>query len=148
MDRLLEESRTGPVYLSRPEIAEMVVSAIYYNAEVLGHYILHAFVIMPNHVHLLVTPLVTLAKLTRSLKGITSKRGNEILGLTGKPFWQAESYDHTVRNRAEFSKIKGYIEYNPVRAGLASEIENFEYSSAARGPRADRGSALPRHVLS
>ena len=45
----------------------MIVEAIHYNASVLGHYLLHAFVVMPNHVHLLATPAVPLPKLTKSL---------------------------------------------------------------------------------
>ena len=68
----------------------MMVEAIQYNARILGHYVLHAFVIMPNHVHLLATPAVALPKLTKSLKGITAKRANAMLGLTGSPFWQEE----------------------------------------------------------
>jgi len=96
MDRLLDEARTGMFYLRQPAVADLVVEAVHYNAQTLGHYIWHAFVIMPNHVHLLVTPEVALAELTKSLKGITAKRANALLGLTGEPFWQEESYDHLV----------------------------------------------------
>jgi REP element-mobilizing transposase RayT len=119
----------------------MVVEAIHFNAAELGHYDLHAFVVMPNHVHLLATPAVALQNLTRSLKGITSKRANAMLGLTGAPFWQEESYDHLVR-AGEFDKIQNYIEENPVRAGLAQDAAEFPWSSAgwpAGGPAADRG---------
>jgi len=49
----------------------------------LGHYALHAFVVMPNHVHVWITPALPLPKLTRSLKGVTAKRVNARLGLTG-----------------------------------------------------------------
>jgi hypothetical protein len=56
LDRLLDETRSGPFYLRQPAIAEMVVDAIRCNAEVLGHYVTHAFVVIPNHVHLLLTP--------------------------------------------------------------------------------------------
>jgi REP element-mobilizing transposase RayT len=141
MDRLLDETQSGPFYLRQPALAQMVVEAIHFNAAVLGHYELHAFVVMPNHVHLLATPAVELQKLTRSLKGITSKRANAMLGLTGSPFWQEESYDHLVRV-GEFEKIRGYIEENPVRAGLAGEAGEFLWSSArwpAGGPAADQG---------
>ena len=92
MDRLLEEARSGPFYLRQPAIADRVVEAIQYNAANLGHYVLHAFVVMPNHVHLLATPALPLPKLTKSLKGITSKRANTILAMTGSCFWQEESY--------------------------------------------------------
>jgi len=86
MDRLLDETRTGAFYLRQPAVADMIVEAIQYNASILGHYVLHAFVVMPNHVHLLTTPGVALPKLTKSLKGITAKQANVILGLTGSPF--------------------------------------------------------------
>jgi hypothetical protein len=68
----------------------MVVEAIQYNAANLEHYVLHAFVVMPNHLHLLATPSLPLPKLTKSLKGITSKRANTILAMTGSCFWQEE----------------------------------------------------------
>ena len=142
LDRLLDEARSGPLYLGQPALAEMVVEAIHRNSSVLGHYVLHAFAIMPNHVHLLVSPLVPLPKLTRSLKGITSKRANEMLALTGCPFWQEESYDHLVRNEREFERIRFYIEHNPVRAGLVKEADRYRWSSAqwaTGGSPADRG---------
>lgn len=94
MDRLLDEAREGAFYLRRPAVADMIVDAVRYNANCLGHYLLHAFVVMPNHVHMLATPAVELPRLTKSLKGITAKRANAILGLTGRSFWQEESYDH------------------------------------------------------
>src|SRR5438270_9292818 len=108
MDRLLDETRDGAMYLRQPAVANMIVEAIHYNASVLGHYQLHAFVVMPNHVHLLATPAVALPKLTKSLKGITAKRANAMLALTGTPFWQEESYDRLVRHLPEFEKIRNY----------------------------------------
>lgn len=53
MDRLLDSACDGAFYLGQPCIADMVVGAIEYNAQVLRHYLLHAFVVMPNHVYLL-----------------------------------------------------------------------------------------------
>ena len=53
-----------------------------------------------------------------------------MLGLTGRPFWQDESYDHMVRNEREFEKIRSYIEENPVRAGLVREASEYRWSSA------------------
>lgn len=142
LDRLLEETRSGPFYLRLAVVAEMVVRAIYYNANVLSQYALHAFVVMPNHVHLLLTPVIPMPKLTKSLKGITAKRANLILGLTGTSFWQEESYDHLVRSDREFEQIRRYIENNPVRAGLAQEACMYRWSSAGWQPggcRADEG---------
>jgi hypothetical protein len=56
MDRLLDKGRSGPLFLRQPAIADMIVAAIEYNANDLRHYVLHAFVVMPNHVHLLDVP--------------------------------------------------------------------------------------------
>ena len=97
---------------------------------------------MPNHVHMLVTPAVALPKLTKSLKGITAKRANAMLALTGSPFGQEESYDHLVRNGQEFERIRGYVEQNPARAGLVKDARQYRWSSAgraARGSPADQG---------
>jgi REP element-mobilizing transposase RayT len=139
---MLDQAYGGPLHLRQPEVAEMIVDAIHQNAKTLKHYVLHAFVVMPNHVHLLVTPAVELSKLTKSLKSITAKRANAILALTGSPFWQEESYDHMVRNGEEFEKIRSYIEGNPVRAGLVSEATGYLWSSAGwatRGSPAEQG---------
>jgi len=128
MDRLLADLRTGPTYLRMPEIAGMVVDSIRYRHE--REYELHGFVVMPNHVHLLVTPLVAVRKFMHSLKRYTARRGNEILGTTGQPFWQDESYDRLVRDEREFYRIADYIERNPVDAGLVREPELFPWSSS------------------
>jgi putative transposase len=149
MDRLLDEARSGAFYLRHPAVANMVVEAIYYNADILEHYRLHAFVVMPNHVHLLATPTVALPTLTRSLKGITAKRANAILALTGNPFWQDESYDHLVRNQREFEKIRNYIAENPVRAGLVRDARAYRWSSAGwatGGSPADQGVRPTPHI--
>jgi putative transposase len=119
----------------------MLVESLHHNATILDHYVLHAFAVMPNHVHMLATPRVPLPKLTKSLKGIRAKRANQMLALTGSPFWQEESYDHLVRNEQEFEKIRNYIEANPVRAGLATAASDYRWSSAGwvtRGSPADR----------
>ena len=65
MDRLLDEVRSGPFYLRQPALAQTVVEALHYNASVLAHYALDAYVVMPNHVHLLIGPLTSLPKLTK-----------------------------------------------------------------------------------
>jgi putative transposase len=128
MDRILDNARTGPFYLRIPEIAGMVVDAIQFRDA--RDYQLHCFVVMPNHVHLLVTPAIEICKVMQSLKRFTAREANKILRLTGKPFWQDESFDRLVRNRKEFEKITDYIEMNPVRAGLARSPEEFRWSSS------------------
>jgi putative transposase len=132
MDRLLDCAQTGPLHLRRPEIAQMVVEAIYYHAEVLGHYTLYSFVVMANHVHLLMTPHVPASQLMQSLKRFTAREGNKILGVTGQPFWQDESYDRLVRDEIEFERIANYIEMDPVNAGVVATPELFLWAGGWR----------------
>ena len=108
----------------------MVVEALRYHEQTLQHYHLHSYVVMPNHVHVLITPRAPLPKVMQSLKRFTGLEGNRILGVTGQPFWQDESYDRLVRDGGEFERIGRYIESNPVRAGLAASPEEFLWSSA------------------
>jgi len=129
MDRLLDQATTGPRYLRQPEIAQIVADALIHGS--LHQYELHAWVVMPNHVHILITPNVPLAKITKSLKGFTARKANLILKLSGKPFWQQEFYDHEVLNDIEFDKIVAYIENNPVRAGLSATPDAFRWSSGS-----------------
>jgi Transposase IS200 like len=77
MDRHLDSTRTGPFYLKRPEIAKIVVDSIHYCVG-MGHYELHAYVVMSNHVHLLVTPRTDPSTFMRSLKGFTAREINKI----------------------------------------------------------------------
>jgi len=130
LDRILDNARAGPLYLRRPEMASMVVEAIHYREQHLGHYNLHCYCVMANHVHLLITPRVPVSKLMQSLKRFTAREGNRMMGLTGQPFWQDESYDRLVRDETEFQRIARYIEMNPVKAGLAATPELFPWSSA------------------
>jgi hypothetical protein len=53
------------------------------------------------------------------------------IGFTGSYFWQDESFDHWVRNPAEWEKIRTYIERNPVSAGLVARPEDWPWSSAS-----------------
>jgi hypothetical protein len=48
-----------------------------------------------------------------------------MLALTGRPFWQEESYDHLVRDRREFEKIRNYVERNPMRAGWVRDASEY-----------------------
>jgi REP element-mobilizing transposase RayT len=93
-------------------------------------YRLHAWVIMPNHVHIVVEPLRELAAIMHWLKGRTARKANRILGRTDQTFWQDESYDHWIRNATEYQKVVGYVENNPVRAGLVEKAEDWRWSSA------------------
>jgi putative transposase len=130
MDRLLDETRTGARYLMIPAVAELVSESIWHCGTVMRRYDLHAFSVMPNHVHLLITPNCPLPKILDSLKSFTARRANALLARAGKAFWVAESYDHLVRNRAAFEAVRRYVEGNPVRAMLVAQAEDYPWSSA------------------
>jgi REP element-mobilizing transposase RayT len=134
MDRLLDHAKSGPMFLSRPEIAEMVIRAFADGEHRFRRYELHAFVIMSDHVHLLVTPRVPSRKWLGPLKGFTGHEAIRMLGLRNGPFWQDESYDHLIRSDEESAQVKRYIEWNPVKAGLVTLPEEFPFSSAGRKP--------------
>jgi REP element-mobilizing transposase RayT len=133
MDRLLDRPRSGPVSLRQPEIAEMVIHSLSEVERRFGRYELHAFVVMPNHVHLLVTPLVSARQWLGPLKGFTGHEAVRMLEQRGRPFWQDESYDRLIRNDGEFARVWRYIEWNPVKAGIAALPEEFPFSSAPPG---------------
>jgi len=128
-DRLLDYATQGPTWLREPQVAERVMNCICGDSE--NSYALHAFVIMPNHVHILITPRTELARITRALKGKSARQANLILQRTGQTFWQDESFDHWIRHPQQFQRVKTYIERNPVNAGLVTVPEQWPYSSAA-----------------
>jgi len=130
MDRILDQAATGPKHLGRREIAALVATSLREGERRFKRYELHSFVVMPKHVHLLVTPQVPATKWLGPMKGFTAHQANRLLGSTGKPFWQNESYDHLVRSGEEFARIRRYIENNPAKAGLVAEPEHFLWSSA------------------
>jgi putative transposase len=117
------------MFLRQEGIAELVIASIFKGAE-LGQYYLGAFVVMANHVHVLLWPLVAPSLLLKSHKGSTARAANRMLRRTGEPFWQRESYDRCVRDDREWERIAAYIEENPVKAGLVGSAEEYAWSSA------------------
>jgi putative transposase len=106
LDNALDKSTTGPFWLKELRIATSVTDVIRKGDVELGYFALHAFVIMPNHVHLLITPHLPIARFMNGIKGASAHQANALLGHKGQPFWQDESFDHWVRNSKEFRKIQ------------------------------------------
>ena len=129
-DRALDRYSSGPLWLTDPRIADLVAHAIVIGDRERQFYELCAWVVMPNHVHMLVLPKVSVAVLMRWLKGSTARSANRILSRTGQPFWQDESYDHYLRNSSRVGRTIAYIEENPVSAGLVCSAECWRWSSA------------------
>lgn len=144
LDRQMDRAPTGPIWLKDPQIAAVVKSTLLSGCEQWGLFGLSAWVIMANHVHLLLRPHKKPAEIMCTLKSASAREANRILGRSGEPFWQRESYDRWVRDKKEFDKILHYIEWNPVGAGLVSQAEDWPWSSASEQPEyiAGHGPAL------
>jgi len=96
-----------------------------------GRMALHAFVVMPDHIHVIITPGHdhTLPNFMHSLKGFTVHRWNPRLNLKG-PMWQPGYHEESIRSRQTMEDAIGYVEHNPVEAGLVDKAEEWPYSSA------------------
>ncbi len=110
-----------------PRNAELFLETLrHYRAE--GHYKLHAFVVMPEHVHLLLTTHEkTISEIMNLIKGGFSRRVPSKF-----PLWQRGFTDHLVRNVEEFESRRAYIHQNPVEERLVEAAELYPYSSAHR----------------
>jgi type I restriction enzyme R subunit len=125
-------------HLADPQLAEIVVNAMLFFAG--ARYDLLAFVIMPSHFHWVFLPREQWVRslqgphparerIMKSLKGYTGTMCNRHRGIRGT-FWQAESYDHWIRDVEELERIIHYVENNPVQARLVSTPEEWRFSSA------------------
>ena len=110
-----------------------------------GDYLLHEFVLMPNHFHLLITPCgeTTLEKAMQLIKGGCAYRLKEA-GRDKPGVWQRGFTDRRVRDAEEYRGFREYIYQNPVKAGLVQRPEEYRYSSACPGWKLDP----PRPYLS
>jgi putative transposase len=105
-------------------------------------YLLHEFVLMHDHFHLLITPTLTLERALQLIKGGFSFRAKRELFFGGE-IWEKSYHDHRVRNWEEYCAFRRYIHLNPVRRGLAARAEEYPYSSAAAGMELD---AVPQRL--
>ena len=94
---------------------------------------LHAAVVMPDHVHLLLTPLPddqgwphSLPAILKLIKGVSARSVNKLLGSSGA-VWQEESFEHTLRNDGSFQEKLEDIRQNPVSRGLAAKPEDYPW---------------------
>jgi REP element-mobilizing transposase RayT len=126
----------GPRWLTIPEVANSVSQVLRLSATDWELCDLRAWVIMPNHVHILLEPRRPLVRVLQSMKSASARLANRILARTGRPFWQDESFDHWVRNPDQERRIIRYIEGNPVSAGLTATPASWPWSSAAHDPDA------------
>ena len=155
----------APLHLRDPACAKIVEDSILFGAS--DRYQLFAWCVMANHVHVLLTPIWELAKVTQGIKGYTAWKIHRLKRTVGQPFqadrdvaqpfqadrakhvrlesltyWQDESFDHWARDEEELLRIIYYIENNPVKAGLCSDPKDWPWSSARLRDRWPVGQAF------
>ena len=143
---ILHKEETGPVWMKDPRIADLIQDSLHYRDGKVFR--LDSYSIMSNHVHTVFKPFLneqsphvvagsnplmyetvdpTLAVIMKSLKGYTAHEANRLLNRRGT-FWEAESYDHFVRNDAEYDRIVKYVLNNPVKAGLVKNWRDWKWN--------------------
>ncbi|MBI2413611.1 MAG: transposase [Deltaproteobacteria bacterium] len=94
-----------------------------------GWYYIFAFVIMPDHLHMIITPKdKNISECVKSIKGFSSRRINTLLSSRGS-LWQRGFFDHILDTEEKVLSRIRYIEENPVRKGLVEKPEEYKYSS-------------------
>jgi putative transposase len=129
--RQLEEyldSARGECHLQRADVARMVEEALRFFHGT--RYDLEAWILMPNHVHVLFTQRdVSLSRITGTWKSYTAKEANRILGRSGQ-FWAEDYWDTYMRDDEQTVRTRHYIETNPVKARLVSDPRQWPWTSA------------------
>jgi putative transposase len=122
------ESRS--LFVTTPPCGIFVEALFHYRNQ--GAYRLHAFVLMPEHFHVLLTPAspVTLERAVQYIKGGSARRLGKELGLHF-PVWQRGFSDHRLRDVEDYQIHVRYIEHNPVKRGLVELANQYPWSSAS-----------------
>jgi putative transposase len=127
-DEMLDRG-LGACWLGQGRIAQIVEQAFFAFDGM--RYRLHAWTVMPNHVHVLITvlPDFPLGSIVGSWKWYTARQANKLLGRTGA-FWQDDYWDRFIRNDEHFAATVAYIDLNPVKAGLVGAPGLWPWGSA------------------
>ncbi|MGB9071830.1 MAG: transposase [Terriglobales bacterium] len=110
--------------------AKLLIDTLYHYRG--SAYLLHEFVVMPDHIHILITPLTSLERAVQFIKGGFSFRAKKELG-SNMEVWQKGFQDHRVRDAGDYAQHIRYIHENPVRCHLCERLEYYVYSSAHDG---------------
>jgi REP element-mobilizing transposase RayT len=141
VDRYLDAGH-GECLLRRPDCADLVAGALkFFDGQ---RYDLRAWVVMPNHVHVVVCPRPqhTLSEILHSWKSFSAHKLVKLLPGHAGPFWQSESYDHLVRDDEDLHRCSHYTLMNPVNAGLCTELGLWPWSSAHMTPPHSAASSM------
>ena len=117
-------------HFSREVWAKLLIDTLYHYRG--AAYLLHEFVVMPDHIHVLLTPRTSLEKAVQFIKGGFSYRAKKELG-SNMEVWQKGFSDHRIRDASDYRLHQLYIRQNPVRKNLCERTEGYPYSSAHSG---------------
>ena len=101
---------------------------------------LYEFVVMPDHIHLLLTPAVEIS-IERAVQFIKGGYSYRLRKMEKIQVWQGSFTNHRIRDTEDYERHCEYVRLNPVRAGLVGEGAAYPFSSASVGVRLD---AMPR----
>jgi len=115
---------------SRDVWAKLLIETLYHYRGTA--YLLHEFVVMPDHIHVILTPKTSLEKAVQFIKGGFSYRAKKELG-SSLEVWQKGFSDHRIRDASDYRIHQIYVQQNPVRRHLCERAEEYPYSSAKPG---------------
>ncbi len=130
-DQFFARYQQSPQWLQHDAIAAIVLEALHFHHT--KQYELICVLVMSNHVHIVIKPLLykpqkpySFAQIMKDHKSYTAQKANKILGRNGQ-FWWHENYDHWVRDGEELKRIINYILQNPVKAGLINNYQEWPH---------------------
>lgn len=128
--------RPAPLDLTTPRVASFIIEHLrHFDGE---RYLLYDYTVMPDHVHVILKPLtdgaraISLSRIMHSMKSYLAHRINEEAGREG-PLWQDETYDHIIRNQAEYEDCAQYIFENPHTKGLIAAPQDWPWWGKGSG---------------
>ncbi len=129
-DRYLNQALSGPTYLKKPEIAQIIIESLHFVETQLDYWWIWSYCIMPNHVHLECTlkpGAPDLEMVMKSHKNYTALSCNKQLNRSGQ-FWQHETFDRLIRDEEDFNRRIWYTLENPVKAGLVKHWQDWPFT--------------------
>jgi putative transposase len=115
---------------SREVWASLLIDTLYHYRGTA--YLLHEFVVMPDHIHVLLTPKTSLEKAVQFIKGGFSYRAKKEIG-SNLEIWQKGFSDHRIRDAGDYRIHRVYMRQNPVQENLCERPEDYPHSSARSG---------------
>ena len=123
--------RTAMDFILPEKARDIVSGSITFNVN--RKYHLYAFVVMPDHVHIILQPLekikkafYSLAEIMHSIKSFTANQINKLLNRKG-PLWLDENFDRIIRDEGEFLEKLHYVLNNPVKSGFAEKPQDYKW---------------------